>query len=77
MVDHEDPFLSRRELLVGGEIAVSWFLRENLRPRVEKGSAIDLLIFFCASGEVCAARRALVVDDLAQRLIENLETSVL
>ena len=72
VIDDKDSFLARFATEVTSQIRVFWLGREHVGPRVDKLLSIDLLVTFCPCRCIGAPSRTLVMDDFAQRLIENL-----
>jgi len=72
VVDDKDSFLARFGPEVICDIAIGRLGSQLRGPRCRKCCAVQLLMAFCAGRNIGPACGALVVDDLAQRLVENL-----
>src|SRR5882762_10250008 len=72
VIDDKDSFLARFATEVTSQIRVLGFGREHVGLRVDKLLSIDLLVTFCPRRCISAPSRTFVMDDFAERLIENL-----
>src|ERR1700730_16348662 len=72
VIDDKGSFLARFAPEVICDIAIGRLGSQLRGPRCRKSCAVQLLMTLCAGRNIGPACRTLVVDNLAQRLIENL-----
>src|SRR5713226_9504415 len=74
VIDDKDSFLAGFAPEVICDIAIGRLGSQLCGPRCRKSCAVQLLMTLCAGRNIGPACGTLVVDNLAQRLIENLVT---
>src|ERR1700732_145664 len=72
VIDDKDSFLARFATEITSQIRVLGLGREHIGPGADKRLSIDLLVTFCSCRRIGAPSRTLIMNDFAERLIENL-----